>query len=53
MSDVGLPLVDPPGRGHVHGAASCCHAAILQRRVRVSRGPPRFLVATFSSPNRG
>ena len=29
MSNVGLTLVDPPGRGHVYGAASCWHAAIL------------------------
>src|SRR5271157_2806750 len=29
MSDVGLTLVDPPGRGHMYGAASCWHAAIL------------------------
>ena len=29
MSDIGLTLVDPPGRGHVYGAASCWHAAIL------------------------
>ena len=29
MSDVGLTLVDPLGRGHVYAAASCWHAAIL------------------------
>ena len=29
MGDVGLSLVDPPGRGHVYAAASCWHAAIL------------------------
>ena len=29
MGDVGLPLVDPPGRGHVYAAASCWHAAIF------------------------
>jgi hypothetical protein len=29
MGDVGLSLVDPPGRGHVYAAASCWHAAIF------------------------
>ena len=29
MGDVGLPVVDPLGRGHVYAAASCWHAAIL------------------------
>jgi hypothetical protein len=29
MGDVGLSLVDPPGRGHMYAAASCWHAAIL------------------------
>ena len=29
MGDVGLPLVDPLGRGHMYGAASCWHAAIF------------------------
>ena len=29
MGDVGLSLVDPLGRGHVYGAASCWHAAIF------------------------
>ena len=29
MGDVGLTLVDPLGRGHMNGAASCCHAAIF------------------------
>jgi hypothetical protein len=29
MGDVGLSLVDPPRRGHVYGAGSCCHAAIF------------------------
>ena len=29
MGDVGLSLVDPLGRGHMYGAASCWHAAIF------------------------
>ena len=29
MGDVGLSLVDPPGRGHMNGAASCWHSAIF------------------------
>ena len=29
MGDVGLSLVDPPGRSHMYGAASCWHAAIF------------------------
>ena len=29
MGDVGLSLVDPLGRSHMNGAASCCHAAIF------------------------
>ncbi len=29
MGDVGPSLVDPPGRSHMNGAASCWHAAIF------------------------
>ena len=29
MGDVGLTLVDPPGRGHMNGPASCWHAGIF------------------------
>jgi hypothetical protein len=29
MGDVGLSLVDPLGRSHMNGAASCWHAAIF------------------------
>ena len=34
MGDVGLTLVDPFGRSHMNGAASCCHAAIFRRGGR-------------------
>jgi len=42
MSDVGLSLVDPPGRGHVYAAASCWHAAILSMTMTASRGLTQF-----------
>ena len=34
MGDVGLTLVDPLGRSHMNGAASCWHAAIFVRTQR-------------------
>src|SRR4051812_11425038 len=42
MGDVGLPLVDPPGRSHMDGAASCCHAAIIGPVTVASRILPEF-----------
>ncbi len=37
MRDIGPTLVDPPGRGHMNGAASCWHAGILRSVWSMSR----------------
>ncbi len=42
MGDVGLTLVDPLGRSHMHGAASCCHAAIFKENTILSREKQDF-----------
>jgi hypothetical protein len=42
MGDVGLTFVDPFGRGHMDGAASCCHAAIFRTTAAMSRPGNHF-----------
>jgi hypothetical protein len=42
IGDVGLSLVDPLGRSHMNGAASCWHAAIFYRTQIVSRELANF-----------
>ena len=42
MGDVGLTLVDPLGRGHMYGAASCWHPAILEEQQTTSSPINRF-----------
>ena len=44
MGDVGLSLVDPLGRGHMYGAASCWHAAIFERTT----GAVKRILRVFS-----
>src|SRR5512135_3808168 len=47
MSDVGLTLVDPLGRGHMNGTGSGWHAASFRRACGRVKRIPDILVATF------
>jgi hypothetical protein len=42
MGDVGLSVIDPLGRGHMHGARSGWHMAILEEATAVSRELVKF-----------
>ena len=53
MSDVGRTLVDPLGRSHIYGAASCRHAAIVWGWISVLGATAALFVGTFPSSNRG